>query len=56
MANKHHHEGTGKFKSTADVKGFRARPVLPSSHATPNVTQAPGSHTATLPAPKTPKK
>ncbi len=47
MANKHHYEGTGRFKSTKDVKGFAVNqhkpmlpPAMPAQPQTPPVPRA----------------
>lgn len=47
MANKHHHEFTGKFKTTTQVRGFSVNqhqgilpPPNPSAPRTPSVPRA----------------
>jgi hypothetical protein len=47
MSNKHHHEFTGKFKSTKQVRGFAVNqhkpmipPAMPSMPRTPAVPRA----------------
>lgn len=54
MANKHHYEGTGRFKTTKDVKGFAVnqhKGILPP--AMPNPPKAPAVPRA-APVPKKP--